>query len=67
MLGVAMVTGVSFIAVLEHHFATVDPGKLGTSANIAMHFFIRSCWTGNILCSLGHQPSLWTGHLIYRD
>ena len=26
MLGVAMVTGVSFIAVLEHHFNTVDPG-----------------------------------------
>ena len=24
MLGVAMVTGVSFIAVLEHHFNTVD-------------------------------------------
>ena len=26
MLGVTMVTGVSFIAVLEHHFNTVDPG-----------------------------------------
>ena len=26
MLGVAMVTGVSFIAMLEHHFNTVDPG-----------------------------------------
>ena len=26
MLGVAMVTGVSFIAILEHHFNTVDPG-----------------------------------------
>ena len=25
-LGVAMVTGVAFIAVLEHHFSTVDPG-----------------------------------------
>ena len=28
MLGVAMVTGVSFIAVLEHHFNTVDPGEV---------------------------------------
>ncbi len=27
MLGVAMVTGVAFIAVLEHHFNTVNPGK----------------------------------------
>lgn len=26
MLGVAMVTGVAFIAVLEHHFNTVNPG-----------------------------------------
>ena len=26
MLGVAMVTCVSFIAVLEHHFSSVDPG-----------------------------------------
>ena len=28
MLGVAMVVGVAFIAVLEHHFSTVDPGTL---------------------------------------
>ena len=27
MIGVAMVTGVAFIAVLEHHFASVNPGK----------------------------------------
>ena len=27
MLGVAMVTGIAFIAVLEHHFQTVNPGK----------------------------------------
>ncbi len=26
MLGVAMVTGVALIAVLEHHFDSVDPG-----------------------------------------
>lgn len=26
LLGVAMVAGVSFLAVLEHHFSTVDPG-----------------------------------------
>ncbi len=27
MLGVAMVAGVAFIAVLEHRFASVDPGE----------------------------------------
>ena len=27
MLGVAMVTGIAFIAVLEHHFQTVNPGR----------------------------------------
>ena len=32
MLGVAMVTGVSFIAVLEHHFNSVDPGRLAFSS-----------------------------------
>ena len=26
MIGVAMVTGVAFIAVLEHHFQSVNPG-----------------------------------------
>jgi len=26
MLGVAMVTGIALIAVLEHHFRTVNPG-----------------------------------------
>ena len=26
-IGVAMVTTVAFIAVLEHHFSTVDPGE----------------------------------------
>ena len=26
-IGVAMVTSVAFIAVLEHHFSTVDPGE----------------------------------------
>ena len=26
-IGVAMVTAVALIAVLEHHFGTVDPGK----------------------------------------
>ena len=28
LLGVAMVGGVSFLAVLEHHFNTVDPGTV---------------------------------------
>ena len=27
MLGVVMVAGVAFIAVLEHHFNSVNPGK----------------------------------------
>ena len=27
MMGVAMVTAVAFIAVLEHHFHTVNPGQ----------------------------------------
>ena len=31
MIGVAMVTMVSFLAVLEHHMSTVDPGPLLTS------------------------------------
>ena len=34
MLGVAMVTGVSFIAVLEHHFNTVDPGTVHDCNNV---------------------------------
>ena len=33
MLGVAMVTGVAFIAVLEHHLNTVDPGNVATPHN----------------------------------
>ena len=28
LLGVVMVAGVSFLAVLEHHFSTVDPGNI---------------------------------------
>ena len=34
MLGVAMVTGVSFIAVLEHHFNTVDPGTCTCTVSV---------------------------------
>lgn len=34
MIGVAMVTGVAFIAVLEHHFQTVDPGMI---TNVPIH------------------------------
>ena len=36
MLGVAMVAGVSFIAVLEHHFDSVNPGKY----NIYIYIYI---------------------------
>ncbi|KAK3750705.1 hypothetical protein QZH41_005748 [Actinostola sp. cb2023] len=35
-LGVAMVTGVAFIAVLEHHFGTVDPGLVGLAISYAL-------------------------------
>ncbi|XP_060564564.1 ATP-binding cassette sub-family C member 10-like isoform X2 [Ruditapes philippinarum] len=36
MLGVAMVTGISFIAVLEHHFQTVNPGLVGLAISYAL-------------------------------
>jgi len=36
MLGVAMVTGVAFIAVLEHRFKTVDPGLVGLAISYAL-------------------------------
>ena len=37
MLGVAMVGGVAFIAVLEHHFAgSVDPGLVGLAISYAL-------------------------------
>ncbi|CAB3994460.1 multidrug resistance-associated 7-like [Paramuricea clavata] len=36
MLGVAMVTSVSFIAVLEHHFSSVDPGLVGLAISYAL-------------------------------
>ena len=41
-IGVAMVTAVAFIAVLEHHFSTVDPGMLMYKfRNLGMHFELR--------------------------
>ncbi|KAL4237303.1 Multidrug resistance-associated protein 7 [Mactra antiquata] len=36
MLGVAMVTGIAFIAVLEHHFQTVNPGLVGLAISYAL-------------------------------
>ncbi|XP_052235250.1 ATP-binding cassette sub-family C member 10-like isoform X9 [Dreissena polymorpha] len=36
MLGVAMVTGIAFIAVLEHHFRTVNPGLVGLAILYAL-------------------------------
>ena len=45
-IGVAMVTAVAFIAVLEHHFSTVDPGEC---------FSLCTC-TGSLPCrSLSHS------------
>ncbi|CAH3017450.1 unnamed protein product [Porites evermanni] len=35
-IGVAMVTAVAFIAVLEHHFSTVDPGLVGLAISYAL-------------------------------
>ena len=32
LLGVAMVAGVSFLAVFEHHLSSVDPGTLCSSS-----------------------------------
>ncbi|XP_041468071.1 ATP-binding cassette sub-family C member 10-like [Lytechinus variegatus] len=36
MIGVAMVTAVAVIAVLEHHFQTVDPGLVGLAISYAL-------------------------------
>ncbi|XP_067681975.1 ATP-binding cassette sub-family C member 10-like [Haliotis asinina] len=36
MLGVAMVTGVAFVAVLEHHFHTVNPGLVGLAISYSL-------------------------------
>ncbi|XP_072165776.1 ATP-binding cassette sub-family C member 10-like [Diadema setosum] len=36
MIGVAMVTAVAIIAVLEHHFNTVDPGLVGLAISYAL-------------------------------
>ncbi|XP_064623538.1 ATP-binding cassette sub-family C member 10-like [Lineus longissimus] len=35
-IGVSMVTGVAFIAVLEHNFQTVDPGLVGLAISYAL-------------------------------
>ena len=41
MLGVAMVTCVSFIAVLEHHFSSVDPGMSLANRELKMRRFCQ--------------------------
>lgn len=46
MLGVAMVTGVAFTAVLEHHLNSVDPGNLIISMNISESVFVHQVWWG---------------------
>jgi len=35
-IGVAMITAVAFIAVLEHHYGTVDPGLVGLAISYAL-------------------------------
>ena len=44
MFGVAMVTGVAFTAVLEHHLNSVNPGEwaLGTLKNLCLP--IQAWW-----------------------
>ena len=37
-IGVAMVTAVAFIAVLEHHFSTVDPGECFLCVRVQVDF-----------------------------
>ncbi|ELU02886.1 hypothetical protein CAPTEDRAFT_191165 [Capitella teleta] len=36
LMGVAMVTGVAFIAVLQHHFHTANPGLIGLAISYAL-------------------------------
>ena len=44
MLGVAMVTGVAFIAVLEHHFNTVNPGAyISVTYLLTQYLFCLLC------------------------
>ncbi|XP_063055081.1 ATP-binding cassette sub-family C member 10 [Engraulis encrasicolus] len=36
MIGVVVVTGISIIAVIQHHFSSVDPGLVGLSLSYAL-------------------------------
>ena len=45
LLGVAMVAGVSFMAVLEHHFSTVDPGTSPAHTPSHMTCHMTECLT----------------------
>ena len=53
MLGVAMVTGVAFTAVLEHHLNSVNPGVSLLLMQKKFHFDIRSGGPGHLLCTVG--------------
>ena len=46
MLGVIMVAGVAFIAVLEHHFNTVDPGVWVWLVDVGMGM-VGERWRGS--------------------
>ena len=39
MIGVAMVTGVAFIAVLEHQFQTVNPGNVWINVTVSFYHY----------------------------
>jgi len=42
MLGVAMVTGVAFTAVLEHHLNSVDPGMYYVGCDLTYNIMLAS-------------------------
>ena len=45
MIGVVMVTGVAFVAVLEHHFRTVNPGLFYSICSFntdEMQYFVQN-------------------------
>ena len=69
MLGVAMVTGVAFIAVLEHHLNSVNPGA--QEFLVASSIYASSCarvgGAGHLLCSVSHQPIVRGRHIVHRD
>lgn len=61
-IGVAMVTAVAFIAVLEHHFSTVDPGEWWNSKKNQIGGVIQVL-TLSAFCAL-HDRASWCKYAI---